>query len=359
MDTRKEDIKTLQEMWELQKNIQRIIKKLAQLDNSEANVAVSRTQYDTTHEVKCNNEKKETRQQIADTYISKEKKAVSKFSFVPWIGIAGGIAVAFFAKEWLLAIGLVILGFILKYIITRPISKKIIKEHEDEQLKLEKEFETRLKIAKEEDKKEELRYRNDVESARQEQRDANRSKREELRSEKKQHEEMLKKIQIIPTKDMDNIPMLLDILESCRADNIKEALLEMDKQKRRIEEEKREEEKRRQAEEDARLAAMPGKVHIRIGSVNSNSGKLQTKRNSIYIDGVAYGFGNANAATTFQLNPGPHNIYAQIQEVGNIYTTPTQSFVLNGDGNVYVKIKLVNLRPIIRLCSSMSDLMED
>lgn len=143
-------------------------------------------------------------------------------------------------------------------------------------------------------------------------------------------------------KDPDIIDELLDLLESHRADNIKEALLERDREKRRLEQERQ----AAIAAEAARKASMPGKVYVRIGSINTYSGALQTVANNIYVDGASYGAGNANGSV-IQLNPGPHNIYAQLQEAGYIFTTPTYSFYLEGEGSIRLKIMIKNAVPMI------------
>ncbi|MBQ5601266.1 MAG: hypothetical protein IIU77_00410 [Clostridia bacterium] len=363
MDTRKEDIKTLQEMQSIQRELKNISQGLKRLDEIEDNVTVDENQYRMTNAIECEENKEKAITESFDVFIKKQKAATAKFSFAPWVGLAAGIAVIILSKEiaWLGMI-LFVLGFVIKGIASSVISKQISKEQDAAISKIEAEYKTKLEKAKEEDEEEENRYYNDLEIAREKCREHNKAAREKLENQQKEYENNLDKIRVISDDDMKNIPALIKILEGNRADNIKEALLVMDEQKRQEKEaeerrrrEEAEEKRRRKAEEEARLATMPGTVHIRIGSINTYSGNLQTVRNAIYFDGALYGAGDANGTTTFQLNPGAHNVYAQLQEAGYIFTSPNQTFTLPGNGHVYLKVMIKNARAVISLCSSESD----
>ncbi len=366
MSTKQEDIQTLKEMQIIQRELQTISKGLQNLDKIEDNVSLDYADYDTRHVSRCEFEKEYAIEQAKGVFNKKRKSNVRVFSIFAWLCLAAGIAIiAIFKIVWL---GLVVapLGFIVKIIASSIISKQNSRKVADEIAKIEAEYKNKLEKAKEEDKKEDDRYDSDFAAALRKQRDENQPARTKLEKQKKEYEDKLKKIRIISDADMKNIPALINLLESNRADNIKEALLTLDEQihkeneareKRRREE--AEAKRQRQAEEAARLASMPGTVHIRIGSINTYSGKLQTVRNNIYFDGALYGSGDANGATTFQLNPGVHNVYAQLQEAGYIFTTPNQTFTLTGNGNVYLKVMIRNARASITLCSSASEFMSN
>lgn len=368
MNTRNEDIKTLQEMQTIQRELQNVSKALKQLDKSENDVSIDYNQYKTHHADECEMERDDALKESADAFTKQKKSAVAKLSLIPWIGIAAAIAIIVFVKNVWLGISIGILGFIIKSIPKHIISKRISKEANAEAAKITAAYKIKLDKALEEDEKEKHRYESDLKIAREKCREKNQSARETLEKQAKEYENNLNKIKIISDNDMENIPMLINILKGNRADNIREALLFLDEQKRRKKEEEirrkeeaerrrqaEEAERRRQAEKAARLASMPGTVHVRIGSINTYSGKLQTVRNSIYFDGAHYGPGDATGTTTFQLNPGIHNVYAQLQEAGYIFTSQNLSFTLPGNGDVYVKIIIKNARASIYLCSSESD----
>lgn len=366
MDTRKEHIEALKEMQGLQSKIKRIDKSLAQLSKDESKVDIEARDYKTDHADRLRDKRDYNKFQIVEKYNEKKKQETAKFKFIPWIGVAVGIALAVFVQIFL-GIIVLIAGFVVKKVLASSVNKNINKEC-DAALDVEdKEYESKLDEAERLDEAEQERYERDLAQARKERKAANKEEREKLEAEKKACKQKFESVRIISDSDMPDINRLISILESNRADNIKEALLELDNERRRAEEERRrreeerrrreEEERRRREEEAARLAMMPGKVHVRIGSINTYSGRLQTVANVIYIDGAAYGAGDATGATVFQLNPGPHSVYAQLKEAGYIFTTPTQSFVLPGSGDVYIKVAIRNARATISLCSSMSDMM--
>lgn len=366
MSTREQDIKTLQEMQLIRRKIENVSSKISKLVEDEYDVDIDHNQYSTHHVEEYKEEKEAKLRESFDKYIQKEKSAKSKIAFIPWLGIAAGVAIIALLNNAALGVVVAVLGFVIKAIIKSSVCKPIKKEAEAEAAKIEKEYEVKIEQGWEEDEKEEERYLADIEAEIERRKEADQPERDKLEASLEEYENELNKIKIISDDDMENIPTLISILEGHRADNIKEALLVMDEQKRREkeDEEKRrkeaaEKEKLRQEQEAARLASMPGRVHIRIGSINTYSGKLQTVRNAIYIDGANYGAGDASGDTTLQLNPGAHNMYAQLQEAGYIFTTPTQSFNLSGNGDVYVKIKIKNAVPMITLCSSKSDFMVD
>ncbi len=366
MNTKNEDIQALQEMRIIQRELQTISKGLQNLDKSEDDIDIDYNNYNTHHAEQCEAEKKDAVKQSEASFIKKKKSSVRKFSLLAWLSLAAGIAIIAIFKEVLLGWIVAPVGLIVKIIAKKIISKKISKESATEIARIEAEYKIKLEKAIEEDKKEDSRYDSDWEAALKNLREKNEPARIKLEKQKQEYEDKLNKIRIISDNDMKNIPALINILESNRADNIKEALLVMDEQIRRENEEKekrrREEaeiKRQRQAEEAARLASLPGTVHIRIGSINTYSGKLQTVRNNIYFDGALYGAGDASGATTFQLNPGVHNVYAQLQEAGYIFTTPNQTFNLSGNGDVYLKIMIRNARASITLCSSSSDFMSN
>ena len=287
-----------------------------------------------------------------------KKLSLGCFFLVPFVGIAGAFAVAFLTKIYVLAAVIFIASFIVAPIWASVIKKRTLAERDQAIRKISKEYDQKYKQALKEDEAERSRYYDDLSAACDKYHEAHRHERERLESEKAEYKKELAKIRIISESDMPNIHQLIRILESNRASNIKEALLELDNQKRLGEEKKRreaEEQRRRIAEEEARRANMPGRVHVRIGSINTYSGALQTVRNTIYFDGAQYGFGDATGNTVFQLNPGVHNIYAQLAEAGYVFTTPTQSFMLPGSGDVYLKIAIKNARANVYLCSSESD----
>lgn len=134
-----------------------------------------------------------------------------------------------------------------------------------------------------------------------------------------------------PTQ-LGKLDIVIKRLRGGEAETVKEALQQIEEENRRQEEERR----RQEAEIRAK---MPGRVNITVGSINTYSGKLQDVRNSIYIDGQLYGSANS-IGTVVQLNPGPHTIFAQLQEAGYIFTSQTSSFILNGDAEINVLIKL-------------------
>lgn len=366
MSTKQEDIQTLKEMQIIQRELQTISKGLKNLDEMENDVSIDYADYDTTHVICCESKKEQAIAQTKDTYFKKRKSSVRIFKILAWLCLAAGIAViAVFKIVWL---GFVIApsGFIIKIIASSIISKKNSRKAAAEIAKIEVEYKTKIEQAKEEDKKEDARYESDFAAALRKIRDENQPARIKLEKQKKEYEEKLEKIKVISDDDMKNIPALINLLESNRADNIKEALLALDEQirkeneaKERRRREEAEAKRQRQEAEAARLASMPGTVHIRIGSINAYSGKLQTVRNNIYFDGALYGSGDANGATTFQLNPGVHNVYAQLQEAGYIFTTPNRSFTLTGNGDVYLKIMIKNARASISECNSSYEFMSN
>ena len=363
MDTRKEDVKTLQEMQAIQRKLQTISKDLEQLDKDEDNVSIDHKQYKTNHANTCIAEIENKKQAATDAYTKKKKNMLRMLWFIPVCGIVACFAILYLARNFaMFAVLVAILSFVVRAILASLIKKQIQKKCDEEIYKITSEYEIKLKEAKAADSKEQRRYNRDLEEARKKLREENQLTREELKKQKKEYENKLNQIRIISNADMKNIPALIKILESNRADNIKEALRVIDEQQQREKEteerrrrEKAKAEQRRQAEEEARLATMPGTVHIRIGSINTYTGKLQTVRNTIYLNGAMYGTGDATGTTTFQLNPGVHNIYAQLQEAGYIFTSPNQSFTLPGNGHVYLKIMIKNARASIQLCSSESD----
>lgn len=366
MSTREQDIKTLQEMQLIKREIKTINGKLEKLNVIEDGVDIDYDLYDTHHADRCEAEKEAKLKECVDTYLKKEKSAKAKTAFLPWVGIAAGVAIIALAKNAALGVVVAVAAIVIRAIIKSSIKKSISKEGDAHAAKIVAEYEAKLEKAEADDKAEDERYLADIDAAFEKHNEETQPEREKLERLLKEQENKLSQIKIISDDDMDNIHTLINILEGHRADNIKEALLVMDEQKRREKEdaEKRrkeaaEKEKLRQEQEAARLASMPGRVHIRIGSINTYSGKLQTVRNAIYIDGANYGAGDASGDTTLQLNPGAHNMYAQLQEAGYIFTTPTQSFNLSGNGDVYVKIKIKNAVPMITLCSSKADLLKD
>ncbi len=358
MDTRKQDLEALQEMQRIKGKIDRIDRSLAEIERGIDSVYIDEDLYDTNHAEECEREEAEKQEKTTNEYAKKQKGKLSLLFFVPFVGIAVTFAVAFLTKIYFLAAILFIASFIVAPILASVIKKRILAEREEAIRKISKEYEEKLKQARKEDEKKQHRYTDDLSAAYRKYHEEHRDERERLEAEKAECKKELANIRIISESDMPNINQLIRLLESNRASNVKEALQELDNQQRLAEEKKRreaEEKKRRKAEEEARRAAMPGRVHVRIGSINTYSGALQTVRNTIYFDGAQYGYGDATGNTVFQLNPGVHNVYAQLAEAGYLFTTPTQSFVLQGDGDAYLKITIRNARANIYLCSSESD----
>ena len=367
MGTRKEDLKALREMQSIKREFQEISEELAALDIEEINFDLCCDEYKTNHLEECKGEKEAALKKVPEEFYQRREAAVKKYAILPWIGIAAGIAVVLLASNYA-GLGLLIgiAGFVVKSIIKASISKSIEAELSKKMDELEAEYDAKLEKAFDEDEAEELRYQSDLENAIQKLREENQPEREKLEQQREACEKKLDEIRIISYDDMDNIDALIKILDSGRADNVKEALLIVDEQKRQEEEaekrhrrEEAEAERRRQEEERIRLASTPGTVHVRIGSINTYSGLLKTVRNAIYFDGTNYGPGDANGTTTFQLNPGAHNVYGQLEEAGYLFTSPNQSFTLPGGGDVYIKIMIKNAAARIYLCSSESEFLSN
>ena len=311
MSKREEDIQALYKMQQILKNVEKIDKQLGELDEKENNVTIDWSLYETCHESNCEAEKELKRKENFEKFQAKKKAALAKFWFVPVIFAVAAVVFSILTKKWVIGVAIFVLGFIVKWLMGLPTSNRISKEADLEAKRIMDEYELKLEEAKKADEEEELRYEKDLAAAREKCMAENQAKRQKLKEEKKACKDELEQNRVVSDSDVENIPALLRFLESNRADNIKEALQALDEEKRRVEEEKRRraEEARRRAEaEAARLAAMPGKVHVRIGSINTYSGKLQSVRNTIYIDGSPYGYGDASGGTVFQLNPGLHSM---------------------------------------------------
>ena len=369
MDLRNEDIQVLQEMQAIQRKLQAISDDLEELDADEYLVieSIDKEQYNTGHANACLAEEKQKKQDVFDTYERKKKNTSRILWLVPVCGVAACLIIMALATHLgMLAVLIAILSFVVRAILVAIIKKTISDKCHDVICGIENEYKIKQKEAEAKDSDEQRRYNSDLEAARQKRREENQPAREELIKQKKEYESRLKQIKTISDADMKKIPTLIKILESNRADNIKEALAVMNEQERQGKEaenkrrkEAEEAKRRHKAEEDARLATMPGTVHVRIGSINTYTKKLQTVRNTIYFNGAPYGMGDASGMTTFQLNPGAYNVFAQLEEAGYLFTSPTQSFTLPGNGHVYLKIMIRNARAGIYLCSSEADFRMD
>ena len=345
-DRRKQDIATLRQMLVLQNEIDEIIDEIDSIEVGLQDCDVDPDDYKTDREDETQARKTEELAQLFAQYEAKEKAATAKAKWIFWGIFAVGILVAAVLKEFLVGVIIVIAAFIVKKIMEAPAKKQVHEAYDQEAAQVAKKYEKLLEEAKAQDDAEQERYENDFAEKMAQQRAEAEPELKALEEKKAALEKEYEQIRIVSQRDMDKDPdiidELLDLLESHRADNIKEALLERDREKRRLEQERQ----AAIAAEAARKASMPGKVYVRIGSINTYSGALQTVANNIYVDGASYGAGNANGSV-IQLNPGPHNIYAQLQEAGYIFTTPTYSFYLEGEGSIRLKIMIKNAVPMI------------
>lgn len=354
MDQRMQDISTLREMQELQDKMNEISCSLDELDRDVDDVEIDDSQYDIGNVDECERLKESAISENDQKYLQKYEKATGKFIVIPIVAIAAAIVVFILTKDLLLGAVIAGAGFVLRSIVKAPIERRIEKEAADAANVIRDEYVPKLEEARVKDEKEMKRYEKDLKEAQEKCREEQKPRREELKTELTKAKQRFKEIKILSEKDMEDLDMIIDMLESRRADNVKEALLEVDKEKRRQEEEER----RRQEAEAARLASLPGTVFLRVGSINTRTGKLQTVRNQVYVDGVPFGVSSAEGSS-IQLNPGPHSIYAELEEAGYLFTSPTQSFVLSGSGKEYIKIMIKNARAGIYVCKSVDELMRD
>ena len=364
-ERRKQDIATLREMQGLLGSIGDLQSEMNALCKEIKNCGVKHSDYATHNEEETEVAKKEETDQEVERWLKTEKAAKAKFKWIFWVALAAGVAVIALLKNIWAGILVAVAGYILPKILEAPAVKRCRKEHSEERTAIEKKYEKLLEEARKKDEDEEARYDADCEAERAKKEAEAAPRKSALQSEIDAKKSRYDEISIVSKKDLDRDPdiieKLLDLMEGSRADSVKEALLELDREKRRQEEARLAAiaaERARQAAEQARLAAMPGKVTIRIGSINTYSGALQAVRNTIYVDGAPYGSGSPSPAV-IQLNPGPHAIYAQLQEAGYIFTTPTHSFNLQGNGNVYLKIMIKNARAAIYPCSTEQELLSD
>lgn len=358
LERKKQEIKAMRRMRELRASIAQATKNLKNLKNEYQNYKLPEDGFALYHfsqiSEKCKEEKKTAREPL----VSAQDKAETKCMWVFFLAVAGSIALGIIRKSFWLGLLTAAASFALYVVadalIKKAYEKKRIKLHRQ----IDEKYQAALKEAKELDAREREHYDAALKEKQEEKKAEAAPKIQELERHIDQMEEEYRQISLISEKDIkkdaDIIDKVLDLMESNRADTVKEALQEIDREKQR----KAREAKEAMERELARQASLPGKVYFCVGSINTYSGKLQSVRNTIYVDGAPYGAGSP-MLSSIQLNPGPHSIYAQIEEAGYIFTTATYSFNMEGNGSIYLKIMIKNARAVIYPYATEKDLLND
>ena len=166
---------------------------------------------------------------------------------------------------------------------------------------------------------------------------------------------------LLSFEDVDQKPELISqmlrLIESGRADNVKECFRLIDEEEYRKKEEARRRAEEEQRREEERKRNSPGRVYVYVGEPRSG-GEWKVPRNEITIDGQSYGPGTI-PYKEIVLQPGWHTICVAIQYTSEyIYRSDTIQFNLDGCGEKYYQffIESPHRGVEIKECASRSDL---
>ena len=254
---------------------------------------------------------------------------------------------------------IVVIGFIVYCILNSVAEKPINAAFEKEQKEMQQKQKKRLEEAEKADEDALTRQQEDCDAAYDAVIAKNQDKLDAMEAAQKEFNEITLLSQADLEKDLGLIKKVLELMEGSRADSVKEALQELDRREceaeaaRRAAEMARLEAERRERE---RLASMPGRLHMYVGSINTYSGNLQSVRNEVYVDGVLYGMATSTGSV-IQLNPGPHTVFVKMLDAGYLFTTPSRSIDLHGNGDLYMKAMIKNAVPSLTVGHSESDIL--
>ena len=134
------------------------------------------------------------------------------------------------------------------------------------------------------------------------------------------------KIKIISDKDFQKNPKIIekiiDLMESGRADTVKEALNAIDNEEREILNQK----SREESEILNQKSRTPGTLYIQVDAYI----------NEVFIDGQSYG-AISKPYGTIKLNPGLHNILVICKAGGMYIESQARQFNMEGDGKLFYK----------------------
>ncbi len=139
--------------------------------------------------------------------------------------------------------------------------------------------------------------------------------------------------------DPDIVDKMIRLIESRRADSIKECFAILDEEKRRA---LAEAEAFRRAEEE-RIRNSPGTVHVMAVRRNTYDKKYEVVRNLIEIDGQDYGSAGL-PYKSIQLMPGFHTIRVHTQSTSEVYSSNVIQFNLKGGEDIYYKFEKISIR---------------
>lgn len=305
-------------------------------------IYVSRKKYDTTTAKALLRERQDR--------IYEEQANVKNHSWLVWCIFAVSLILSFLSGNWLIAYLIFYLG-IPACIITVIIGKKKKNAKKEKiALRLTQAYASKIEAAERADKAAEVAYQKAVDSERAKRTAEVQPKLDNIEHQLRLHRQNFMNLNVLSFNDVDEDPELLSkmlrLIESGRADSVKECYQLIDEEKYRQEEEKRREEERKRNS--------PGKIYVYVGE--PRSGKVP--RNEITIDGQSYGPGTI-PYKEIVLQPGWHTICVAIQYISDtIYRSDAFQFELEGCGEKYYQffIESPHRGVEIKECASRSDL---
>ena len=285
-------------------------------------------------------------------------------TWISWLLMIVGVAIAFGANK--LGYGGVFAPIILGSIAVFFISRFILKKRESSRHshifdEIYQKYEKKIADAERNDQLAEAAYHKAV-AADQAKRAAEvQPKLDNIEHQIRLHRQNFINMNLLSFEDVDQKPELISqmlrLIESGRADNVKECFRLIDEEEYRKKEEARRRAEEEQRREEERKRNSPGRIYVYVGEPRSG-GEWKVPRNEITIDGQSYGPGTI-PYKEIVLQPGWHTICVAIQYTSEyIYRSDTIQFNLDGCGEKYYQffIKSPHRGVEIKECASRSDL---
>lgn len=340
---RSELINKLKAMQSEYREILQLKKQRKDLEKYMTGCSVSESDYDTSHAKRMT--------EARDLEI---KAACSKLRTshpFAWVFFLVGIilcAVVIYLVSFLMGLIPLVAGLVVYFVLDSSFKKKYDAERNRISYETTIAYQQRIQDAENEDKQAKAAYRNAVKAENEQRAAQTQPKLEENARQIQLHEDLYEQNRVVSDADLAEDPKLIDkmlrLLESGRADNIKECFRwfeeEKERERRAAEERRQAEEARRRAEEE-RKRNSPGEVYVYVGEKHSYGYKAP--RNEIIIDGQEYGPATM-PYKKITLMPGLHTIRVVVQlYYGGNYHLPQSDilqFQLEGGTKKYFQFYL-------------------